>query len=84
MRRAYTIPAIFLIETSSWNDKGNSLELAILLLHGKSQDSRRIVQGLDERRVVAIRREDDDLKIQVRLGDRTVMSGRDKSTYISL
>ena len=67
IRATYTVPAVFLIESSAGNDKGNRFEPAVLFLHGKGENSGRVVEGFDKRRVVAIGWERDHLEIEVGL-----------------
>ena len=63
--RAYTVPTILLVETSSRNDEGECLEFTLLLLHGESEDSGFIIQTHDEGWIITLGRQDLYVKLEV-------------------
>jgi hypothetical protein len=67
----HTVPTILLIETSSRDNEGESLELTILLLHGESEDSGFVVQTHDEGRIVTLGRQDLNIELEVGFGPGT-------------
>jgi len=67
----YTIPTILLIEPSSRNDEGESLEFTILLLHGESENSGFVVQTHDKGWIVTLGRQDLNVKLEVGFGPGT-------------
>lgn len=64
---AYTIPSILLVEAGTGDDEWQSLQLAILLLHGKRQYAWFVVQALYEGRIIAMWGEDLHIEFQIRI-----------------
>lgn len=80
----HTVPSVFLVESSSGHDEGKSIKLAILLFHGESEDSGFVIQAHDECWVIAYRREDLYVKLEVWFGRCTIRQRLStRETYIS-
>ena len=62
---------MLLVEPSSRNDEGKSLEFTILLLHGESEDSGFVVQTHDKGWIVTLGRQDLNIKLEVGFGPGT-------------
>lgn len=64
----HTVPSVLFIESSSGDNERKSIKLAILLFHGESEDSGFVIQAHDECWVIAYRRENLYVKLEVWLG----------------
>lgn len=66
------VPVVELVEASAGHDEGDALEGLLArrvdtLAHGQSQNSRSVIERLDELRVSRVRRQELDLEVEMRL-----------------